>query len=191
MSIIHVGKCGGSSLSEFLKSLKINYRFIHMKYVPLNTSKNIVTMRCPVRRVVSVFKFWKMVEQNPKHVHYKGQHLKDLDINDFFENIEKYKHIFDNLQHFKQSLSFYIKPNDVSKITHVLRQEHYDSDFLKVFGKSISTNKKIHNTEHISVPDLTEKSILNIKNMYKKDYEIIELLLQHGKIDKEYVDTFV
>ncbi len=198
INIIHVGKSGGSSLYSLLESHKITYKNIHNH----NTSTllsynddNILLLRDPVTRIMSVFNFWVKVLNDTTHVHYKPHYKRILgknnDINVFFENMyddnEKMK-VMNNLPHFKEGLYYYCKNKEnTSKINKVIRQEYLNDDIEKTFG--LKNDFRVWDTSDMT-KEVSEKAIMNIKKYVSSDYKVIKWLLELGLINNKYISKF-
>lgn len=211
ITIIHVGKSGGSSLRALLRKNKITHEAIHMEHtvngisnktigktrVLKASNNNILLMRDPVNRILSVYNFWlDRVQNNIKHMEKnRPNYIKFIrkynNINDFFENLYEDKDVLkamNSIDHMRESLSFYIEDKSVvNNIKSVIRTEHLNEDIKEIFNLDNDVHR--NETKHLS-KDVSDKAIQNIKKFCTKDYEVIEWLLEANLIDKEYINKF-
>jgi len=210
IKIIHVGKSGGSSLRKLLRNNDIKHQSIHMDYTVDGKSnaivqrsknlkkgdKNVLLLRDPVDRVLSVFNFWLDISMNQEkrlksdRKHYK-QYMTKYNISDFFEKLYEDKFVdkvMGEVNHFKEGLYYYCNNvNSVDKITDVIRQEHLNSDIKRVFNlkNDVHRNKTTHYSK-----DISDKALENIKKYCTNDYKVIDWLLEAKLIDNNYVNKF-
>lgn len=113
-----------------------------------------------------------------------------------------------NIIHFKEGFKFYLINEDVIKnninnFKFIIRQEHYNEDFKKYyhficlkFGIKPDINyflaKKRNNTDkYNNDKNLSELAIKNLKEIFKHDYEILNLLVKYKILNKEYFDNLI
>ena len=131
---------------------------------------------------------------------YNKFHLfKKYDINTFFENLfdssKDIKFLIDKIEHFNISISHYLNENIINEkynyIYHVNKQETYNQDIKSLIYK---LNLKYRNIEEYMVNEninkknilLSDKSINNLIDFFKKDYYYIGLFYKHNLIEKKY-----
>jgi hypothetical protein len=117
--------------------------------------------------------------------------------NDFAENFIN-NPILKNIEHIKWGISEYFTPNVLEKIRKNLifvgRQEYLNEDLDK-FKSWINTpieftplrvnriNEELRNKNQLS-----EKAIYNIKEFYRRDYEVIETFIKWGLLPNSYLN---
>jgi len=139
----------------------------------------------------------KLLEQGGYDVIIKNA-IKDYKTpNDFAENFIN-NPILKNIEHIKWGISEYFTPNVLEKIRKNLifvgRQEYLNEDLDK-FKSWINTpieftplrvnriNEELRNKNQLS-----EKAIYNIKEFYRRDYEVIETFVKWGLLPNSYLN---
>ena len=188
--VIHIGKCGGSSVIKELKKRGIKFFEKHVGEVKYRRSKKyIIIIRNPISRFVSAFN-WRIklvIEEGTQKDLYKGEKTllnKYKNVNDLAENIYNNKGElvldFKNenfyIHHIKEDISFYLedllKKCKKKQIVAVIATETLNDDMKHFFDIDITSHLK-KNTKATYLSDL---AIKNLVKYLKKDFECIEKL---------------
>lgn len=182
-TFIHVNKCGGKSLDSVLVKMltRKNYREIHgLVGTPVTTrtaGKLILFVRDPIERAISGFHYYRMRKR-----------LYSIDFNEY---IQKTK--FDNT-HMTYSLSWYIKPETISKLDFffVGTLENMDEDYKRLTA-TLGIKDPVplpHKNMTIRLDrKLTETNVNHLKQFYKNDYECLRILDERGLLPKGYYEN--
>jgi len=113
------------------------------------------------------------------------------------------------IAHFRQGIKYYLQNEEVikkniKKFKYVLRIEHYEDDYAKIDKEilkkynltSLSYDDFIKNLVHKTNKThlnqyLSSESIQNIKDFYKGDYDIFDILVKYNIIEQDYIDKFI
>lgn len=203
--LIHVGKCGGSSLRRAIKeSEKINITgVVHVtKPVYIKTQNYYIVARDPIARCISAFnwRFKLVVVDQVQRNRFEGEFdvLKKYQIlNNLVEKLynnegkinSEVAKDFETVHHLRERISFYLqgfleecRPN---KIKGVFMQESLDADIEEYLGVT-NQNKTIEKFNKRS--EGNELSSLGRKNLVKyieDDYHCLLRLNQLGHIDSD------
>lgn len=202
--LIHIGKCGGSTLRNGLKNAVRNSEVhtVHIKKpIYRNDLKYIIVARGPLSRLHSAFR-WRyrlVVTDGTQRDRFKGEYsvlVKYGSLNRLAEalyhkdgraNINAQQEIR-RIHHIREDISYYLDdllskchPN---QIEGVLLQENLDEDILRVFGYENELRKKMN---PVSAEDdaLSEIGLRNLMTFFMKDYEALVTLYCWGKIERE------
>ncbi|MFY0592606.1 hypothetical protein [Roseivirga sp.] len=196
--LIHVGKCGGSTVREEL--LSNDYKFFekHIGEVDYDKSKQyIIVIRNPISRCMSAFNWrYKLVcETKEQQFRFPGEYelLKQFEsFNHFAESLfdesgeiqidlsqpEYYIH------HIKEDIYFYIgtflKEFDKENVKAVLTTENLNSDMKENFGIDVKTHLKKNKNK--TKEKLSERAVKNLKLAFKNDYWCIDKLYEANLI---------
>ncbi len=202
--LIHIGKCGGSTvMKEFNKK---NIKFLEKHICRVDYSKNkkyIILVRNPISRFVSSFNWrYKLVcDDGLQSNRFPGEKellSKYKTVNSLAENIygldDKLNIDFSKkkfyIHHITEDINFYIgdflKKCDRENIIAVLATETLSMDLKENFDINLETHKKKNKDKYDSY--LSKKANDNLKRYLKKDYECIEKLYEMGLITKGKYD---
>ena len=199
--LIHIGKCGGSSVIEELKKKEINFFEKHVGEVTYRRKKKyIIVVRNPISRFVSAFN-WRyklVVEDGTQKDLYQGEKAlleKYSDINTLAENIydEKGNLVLDfkkdefYIHHIKEDIDFYLgdflKKCKKKQIVAVLATETLSEDLSTHFNITL----KSHLKKNKKKTDLSNLAVSNLIKYLEKDYACIEKLNDMGVLtEKQY-----
>jgi len=184
--IIHIGKCGGGSLTQELKKNKIKYICCHCnKPIIKNNFKYTILIRDPINRFISAFN-WNMfrstteegynfqgmkIQSNIKEVSAYFNYWKN--INNFAENLyDKYGNINDmalklikNSRHLNLNINYYLQ--DILSFLNtdncnIIRYEYYNDDIKSIFDiKKITSRSHIYNKQYSKY--ISYKGIQNLR----------------------------
>jgi len=157
IQLIHIGKCGGSTVISMLKQNKIKYNKIHItKPIFNNHDKYLIVLRNPIERFISAFNWrYKLVVidkiQNKRFIGEKEVLQKYKSVNTLAENIREFNINETYIHHIKENISFYLddflKDCRKENIIGVVITEKLNSDMKHIFGidfENIHKKKIIH-----------------------------------------------
>lgn len=199
--IIHIGKCGGSTVRTELKYNNIKFGFRHVekvKYEPNN--KYVIIIRNPIKRFISAFN-WRYYLVTNK-LRKKGWNNRNIETEEIFFN--KYNNIkkfcndlkdnplilkdFDVINHMNIDIHFYLKefidkcPR--KQIFGVICTETLKDDMKNIFDIDVIKHEK-NNSKFNKI--ITDKNYKILKTYLKNDYIIIDKMYKYGWIsDKQY-----
>jgi len=191
-TFVHPTKCGGSSIAEILRNNYSNFFTVVREHKTLCYDKNnpIILVRDPVDRFKSMYKYWKYGSEkyvkNLKFVNY----TKNITIKDYINLIKNKSPILNTLytwdKHYSP-ITDWIKVSNYNNLIVI----KYCNDLNIPFQKMINTlnipNLNIQ-IPHINISKTKEDIILDeedlqfIKEYFKKDYELIELINTNPKL---------
>jgi hypothetical protein len=186
MKIIHIGKCGGSSLNTLFKD---KHEIIHLKPVINNGIDDyLIIIRNPIQRFISAFN-WRyrlVIEENKKsYPSEKELLLKYKTVNNLINDIHNFKGY---IHHIHEDIHFYLKDFDFSKgNVEVVTTENLNEDIYNLFGLVLRARLKENKKETI----LTPLEYITLKEYLSKDYSIIEQMYNYGIISKEKYQVLI
>ena len=199
--IIHIGKCGGSTVSNTLQINNIKYTGIHISKVEYNKDKKyVIVIRNPVQRFISAFN-WRyylvcdIEKQKNRFKNEKEKLEKYKNIDNLCEELKHDKNIFNGnkksgnyIHHLKEDIFYYLE-NFIDKcpkkqILGVICTETLKTDVKNIFDIDVKKHKK--NNKNYS-KNITDKNYKILKSYLKKDYEIIDKMYKYNWInDNQY-----
>ena len=204
-NFIHIGKCGGSSVVQFLKKNNIYHNKVHRTLIfneknrkinKLFSIKNyLILVRNPIARFVSAFNWTKELYKREKIPYKFTQEYKsanDFALDLFKKKVKKKKFKGKCYDHFDKDINYYTK--DILKLYNngqknvknikIIRTEYLEDDLNNYF----KTNTKILHVHKNSNYDkyLSKEAIYNIKLWYKKDYKCLFKMYEMDLISKKY-----
>jgi hypothetical protein len=196
ITLIHIGKCGGSTVSCLLKNNNINFNGFHMK-APVfdNNNKYVIIIRNPIKRFISAFN-WRyklvvidksqknrFVDENKTLKYYNSVNKLAKEINDFDKNKTYIHHINEDINFY---LYDFLKKCKKDNIIGVITTENINDDIKKVFGIDNNLHERKNNTNLCS--KLSNLEYENLKKYLHKDYECINKLYELGCLSKKQYD---
>jgi hypothetical protein len=194
-TFIHIGKCGGSTITTFLKENNFNFNGIHVQRVRYKPDiKYLIVLRNPVDRFISSF-YWRKYllesnkQQNPDELKFlqkyesvdnlcNNLYTKNGDLNSSTDDEINYK--YGNTgqpEHYAMGLDYYIgdfvKKYNPRNIIGIICTETLNHDLERIFGIGCNINKK-NNEAHKA--HVSKRSKLILKKYLHKDYVVIENL---------------
>lgn len=198
---IHIGKCGGVTLSKALDNSElVNRRFtkitkVHVAKPPiLRKASYLILVRNPISRALSAFN-WRyklVVTDEEQKTRFTGEYeiLKKYGtLNAIAEQLYSDGELnrdvareFRTIHHLKEDIAFYLAELldriSPSQIYAVFSTESLDDDILNLLG--VSATEKVH--ENASVTDsekkyLSEAASSNLRRFLAEDYRALEKLL--------------
>jgi hypothetical protein len=202
--LIHIGKCGGSSLRHGIEEEKKAppFHIVHIRKVPYRKDlKYIIVARGPIARLISAFRWrYKLVVTDGTQKHrFRGEYevltrygsLNNIAESLYHENGTINKTTRTELRkilHIREDISFYLHDLlmqcDPNQITAVLMQETLNEDILRVFGYKNSLIKNINPAEE-DEKALSDTAMANLKRFFIRDYEALTILYCWGKISRD------
>jgi len=199
--VIHIGKCGGSTVKDELKLHNIKYSEVHVKkaiYEP--DKKYIIVIRNPIKRFISAFnwryhlvcdsKIQKNRFKNEKNILCKYKNIDELCDDLKYDNfIFNGKPNSDNyIHHLKEDIYFYLKNfiNECPKkqIFGVICTETLSEDMKNIFNIDVTKNE---NDNRKYKKKITSENYKILKSYLKNDYYIIDKMRKYEWIsEKQY-----
>jgi len=203
--LIHIGKCGGSSVLEALKKIIYNLKYVHIcKPVFEINTKYIITIRNPIDRFISAFnwRYHNVVTTKGQKNRYKGEdqllkHYQNVNAlaedlytanGQIYINLKKDKYY---IHHIYEDINFYLgdflHKCKKSSIYAVILTETLDNDLNRLFG--IPKNNVPHELKNNNYSKyLSELGYSNLKKWLRKDYECILKLYKMNLITEKQYD---
>jgi hypothetical protein len=198
MQVIHIGKCGGSTVMNVLKKNKIESKEIHIVEPQFNNKhKYLIVIRNPIDRFISAFNWrYKLVvidkKQEKRFLDEKNTLTKYNCVNTLAENILDFDvkktyihHIYENIDFY---LSNFLKKCKKENIIGVVTQENLEYDINQIFKISVNN---IHIFKNNTKTDkyLSNKGYDLLKKYLYKDYECIDKLFSLGCLTQKQYDV--
>ena len=188
--LIHIGKCGGMTVSSLLILRGIKHKAIHLrKPIFDRTHKYIILIRNPNQRFISAFNWrYKLViadkAQENKFIGEKEILKKYRTVSNLAADISNFDINKTYIHHIKENINFYLgdflthckKENIIGIIT----TENFDCDMEQIYGKGITHNIHIHNNKSNGNCELSDEEKANLKSYLHEDYECINKLYEMG-----------
>ncbi len=200
--LIHIGKCGGTTVRNALKENGLKFQRTHIRKVFYSgKEKYILLLRNPVERFISAFN-WR------KHLHKTDNAQKNRFNGEKFV-FEKFKTVnclaedlyrkngdvgFDlskaYIHHIREDINFYIgdflKSCTRESSIEVILTETVEEDLERIFGIKVVGHHKNNGKKYNR--QLSEIGRQNIRKHLSKDYECIDKLFELGLISKKQYD---
>ena len=199
--IIHVGKCGGSTVRAELRSNNVKFSVFHMEEAIYEPNNNyVIVMRNPIKRFISAFN-WRLNRvcdsklqfdkfKNEANILNKYKNVdnlcNDLEINpDIFNGSPSSGNY---IRHLSEDMYFYlnnfIKKCPKKQILGVICTETLKDDMKNIFDIDVTKHEN-NNSGYNKI--ITDKSYGILKTYLKNEYIIIDQMYEHGLIsDKQY-----
>lgn len=198
--LIHIGKCGGSSIRNELK--KNNYKFIlkHVKQankINFNKHKNyVILIRNPIKRFISAYNWRYQLlindkKQENRFDNEKETLIKTKNINNLIKILKEDIHFLDNnyIHHIKENIESYLGKllqKCLSKnILAVICAETLEEDLKDHFNIDLKTHKRNNKNNKT---ELNSEEYNFLKNYLKNEYKCIDKLYELNCIDKNKYD---
>jgi len=191
-TFVHPTKCGGTSIAKILKNNYSNFFTVVNEHKTLCYDKNnpIILVRDPVDRFKSMYKYWKYGSEkyikNSKFINY----TKNITIKDYINLIKIKSPILNTLytwdKHYSP-ITDWIKVSNYKNLIIIKYCKDLNIPFQKMINTLNIPNLNIQ-IPHINISKTNENIILDdedlqfIKEYFKKDYELIELINTKPKL---------
>jgi hypothetical protein len=191
-TLIHIGKCGGSTVARIFDQNRVSYRKQHLKRVWFDPDeKYVVCLRNPIERFVSAF-HWRyklVVVDKSQSNRFSGE----KEVLERYESANKLAETIDTfdiretyIHHIKEDIAYYISDfveNAKKKnIMGVITTEYLNDDVMKLFG---IRNTFHENRNELEKPVLSPLARAKLREYLKRDYECINKLYKMGCLTKE------
>ena len=194
--VIHIGKCGGSTVCKELEKNNIKHKEIHIvKPIYEPNKKYIIVIRNPIKRFISAFNWrYHLVNNNKlERIRFK----KETEIINKYKNVdnlcidlENNPNIFNGwresnnyIHHLKEDINFYLNKfvHECPKyqIAGVICTETLNNDMKHYFDIDVINHEKKNS---IYSRNISDKSYKILKEYLKKDYLIINQMYKNGWI---------
>lgn len=200
--LIHIGKCGGSTVKRQLLLNNVSFNHVHIKK-PIYGSKKkyIIIIRNPIKRFISAWNWRKYnicKTQDCNKAQRKVLNRNTLD--EFASNLYDNKNnltfnLNTKIPHINpKGIDFYLNDLldnvDKKQIIGVITQENLENDYKNTFN--INFNEELGSykkNKAVSDTYLSSKSLNNLKIFLENDYKCIEKLNNMGLLSsKQYKD---
>tara|TARA_B110000261_G_scaffold60978_1_gene71749 strand:- start:4240 stop:4845 length:606 start_codon:yes stop_codon:yes gene_type:complete len=191
--IIHVGKCGGSTVCDELRSKNVKFSTIHVREAIYEPNKNyVIVIRNPIKRFISAFNWRYYLVCDSKIQKNKNEEKflnKYKNVDNLCNAIEINSDIMnESTHHIVMDIYFYlktfIKKCPKKQILGVICTETLKDDMKNIFDIDVIKHAK-NNSKYNKI--ITDKSYEILKTYLKNDYIIIDQMYKCGWIsDKQY-----
>ncbi len=203
--LIHIGKCGGSSLRRAIRqSRKLRITgIVHVsKPVYVRNKNYYIVARDPVSRCISAFN-WRyrlVVTERSQMNRFDGEFevLKKYGVlNNLAENLFDSRGVlepavaaeFETIHHLRERISFYLTDFladcPPEKIKCVFMQETLNQDIERMLGVASSSIAKEKRNERPEGGRLSPRGKRNLVRYLQEDYNCLFHLYNIGRIDRE------
>lgn len=168
---VHIPKNAGTSICKYLFNDNQIGHIIIKQYNPKIHDKTFAVVRCPVDRLISCYKYFKMKKSYwhnsknaSKHVLYNfcNNHTFEEFVNSVCSKKIDCVHLYSQVS--------FLKNKEGKIVSNLIRFDNLNEDLSKLFKREINiptVNPSIGNDIEIS-PEIREKII----NYYKEDWEL-------------------
>ena len=189
--LIHISKCGGTTIEEEMKKAGIEFTKFHFRkpnYIPGN--KYLIIIRNPIERFISAFNFrykvltddinkrkndpqeWQLIQK------YGSVYNLVKNIDEYEKNPVKIKHIENNINYYLKDFLSVCPAND---IVGVIATETINQDMMDLFGITIHTKENENSGYSRDIPENIER----LKQFLKPDYDCIDKLYEMKLLSEE------
>ena len=189
-TFVHPTKCGGTSVENFLNKYYSKYFYTNVHFNKCeNNNNSILIVRDPVDRFKSMYKYWKSGSEIFIHKNKHIDRFKNVNIKTFIKILQNnsnilYNRFLKNIHY--QPISYWIH-DKYENIIIVKYCKDLNIPFQKMINSFNIPNLNIQ-IPHINVSKNKENIILDdedlqfIKEYFKKDYELINLINTNPKL---------
>lgn len=213
LHVIHVGKCGGSTVTELINSSAIvSSQYIHIHYSHVEGFKffencdYLLCLRNPIARAISAFAWRRklvLVDSHPNQINrFPGElnvfqrysnfaemlELLYLESNDILD--QDVARDFNLIHHLRENIYFYL-----SRLENILRssnffgvicQETLAEDCLQLLGVRVGdTVRRYNDMKYDAIGELSPRALKNLKRYLSDDYLSIARLWACGLINDQ------
>lgn len=199
--VIHIGKCGGSTVISELESKNIDFSQVHVGKPVYKPNKNyVIVIRNPIKRFISAFnwRYYLVCDRKEQQHRWRNEEKilnKYKNVDNLCKDLEKNPNIFNGkknsenyIHHLREDINHYLKTFidkcPKKQILGVICQETIKDDMKNIFDIDLSIHEKC-NTGYSK--NITDESYKILKTYLKNDYMIIDKMYKYGWIsDKQY-----
>lgn len=196
INIIHIGKCGGSTIHYVLAKNNIEVNEIHIAKPIFNEKyKYLITIRNPIDIFISAFNWrYKLVVLDKiQENRFEGEKdilIKYGCVNNLAENITSFDINKSYIHHIYEDINFYLddflKKCKKENIIGIVTQEDLQHDIKQIFN-NCDTDIHINQNNTIINKYISSQGYDLLKNYLYRDYECINKLFAMGCLsDKQY-----
>ena len=210
LQFIHVGKCGGSTISKLLDVSPVllnRYSSVyesHIGGVVIDSECDyLLCLRNPIARALSAFEWRKKLvlgDAHPNQVHRFSGEASVLESYGSLNNLARYLYSadgvlqqsvardFELIHHLRESISFYLDPLvgvlHRTNVFGVICQETLVKDCREILNVDASSVFERRNeSRSLSVSDLDPIVFVNLKRYLIQDYSCLSKLWSLGILD--------
>jgi len=195
VNIIHIGKCGGSTVGLILTQNNIKFEHIHIEKPIFNKHKKyLIMIRNPIRRFISAFN-WRyrlVVVDKVQPDRFKGEAetlTRYKSVENMVMNIDSYDKTKQYIHHIYEDIDFYLgdflQKCKKKNIVGVILQEDLNNCMMEIFRVQVGdTNLKKNNSSDTYISNTGYEKL---KKYLYKDYQCIDKLYSMGLItERQY-----
>ena len=197
LKVIHIGKCGGSTVISLLKKNNIEFENIHITKPVFNENdKYLIIIRNPIDRFVSAFN-WRnklVVKDKIQENRFLGEKntlIKYNCINTLAENICDFDVNKTYIHHIYENIDFYLydflKNVKKENIICFVSQENLEYEMKEIFNIS-SDFIQLNKNNTVTDKYLSELGKKLLKEYLQKDYECVDKLFHMGCLTQKQYD---
>lgn len=208
--MIHVGKCGGSSVKGAMQHAGIADQYTIAHTYPVAYSKDIdyyIQLRHPIKRLISAYNWrhTRLLVDGDQHGKFHGElealklypSLEELacDLYDGDHKNIRVHNAFNKIRHVKEGIHHHLKRiirhDDFStQIQGVFHQENLDEDVRHILGVEIVKKRNVNNRAVVTT-ELSTKAYDNLKKFAENDLKTIKKLYDHKLISDKMYDYYI
>ena len=198
LKVIHIGKCGGSTLTSILNKNNLENERIHMKKPEFHTNdRYVIVIRNPIARFISAFNWrYKLVvldkTQENRFAGEKNTLVQYDSVNTLAENIGEFDVHTTYIHHIYEDIQFYLhdflKQCKKENIVGVVTQENLYHDIQQIFN-ICDANTHINKNDSKNDTYISTLGYDRLKQYLHKDYACIDRLYAMGCLTQGQYDT--
>ncbi len=217
LNVIHIGKCGGSSIrkaiasSDIVKSKYSKVSITHVSKVKyFEEIDYLIIIRNPISRLLSAFnwRYYLIVESEIKK-NKSSKTLHEWEILNKYNSLDNLAKIlydansgnlnkevaedFNLIGHFEKNISYYLEDSlkflKPNQVFGVIKQESIEKDCERILGVKLNSHER---KNQFRVPPyklhLSSSSIKNLKKFISNDYLALRKLYDLNVLNKEELE---
>lgn len=213
LHLIHVGKCGGSTVTELISSSEVvssQYQKVFFSHVEgfkfVDNCDYLLCLRNPISRAISAFAWRRKLVFIDSHPGQINRFPGELDVFNRYPTFAQMLELlysgpdesldqnvardFNLIHHLRENIYFYLSRLEnilcSSSLFGVICQETLAEDCLQLLGvRAGQTIRRYNNMKHDSIGALSPLAIKNLKRFLMDDYLSIASLWTRGLINDE------
>ena len=211
LHVIHVGKCGGSTITELINSCNTvtsRYQHIYFSHVEgfkfFENCDYVLCLRNPIARAISAFAWRRKLVLVDSHPNQVNRFSGELNVFQRYSNFAEMLELlylesddtldqyvardFNLIHHLRENIHFYLSPLEnilsSSNLLGIICQETLSEDCLQLFGIHVGQTFRRYNiSKSDQVGVLSPRAIKNLKRYLSDDYLSITRLWSCGLLD--------